>query len=342
MDRRTFVGHSTIIATSVLAGCASNDQDQTEPSEEGSETENESANGEQGPSAPEKAIEHYDKAVELLTKNAEVFGEVRQNLLLDRDIVDFSVTEITSRTSEARSRLDRAAQNDDGSLTDHIEAMRVVASYQDSLAEYNEEYIRLIELVDTGLDEYFAGRHQSGIDILQNAQEQIELTNSALEDVDEKIGEVQDAAEVAELNNQFREDILVATDQFAEAHEELTWLEQVIPARIAEIEGDQDFALGNDAFDNENYSNARTHYSDSERHFVSAETHLDNLQVREITPYIEELVRDTESLICEYKYSSDACDEMVQASEAIEDEDPEQANQHIETANTHLSKIDTC
>ncbi|WP_152418561.1 hypothetical protein [Halorubrum distributum] len=342
MNRRTLIGTSVMLATPVLAGCSSDGQNQSEPSGDDSENESESVNSEQGPVGPADAVEHYDKAIELLGKNAEVFNEVRQELLLEGSTVEFSSSEVKSRTSEARSQLDSAEQDDDGSLSDHIDAMRVLASYQDSLADYNEEYLRLTSLVNTGVDEYFDGQHQSAIDILQEAQEQISPTRSSLEEVGEKLDEVLEAAEVADLSDQYKEEMLVAGDQFAEVQEELAWLNQIVPARIAEVEGDRAFELGTNAFDNEEYGTARSHYADSENHFVSAETHLDNLQVQEITSYIEELVSDAESLNCEYRHSSNASDEMVQASEAMENNQSEQANQHIEAANTQLSKIDTC
>lgn len=340
MHRRTFVGISTTVLSSTVAGCSSTIRDEDNPSADDSE-EQPSNNG-SGPVGPEDAVEHYDSAIELLDKNRADFEEVRQQLLLEEENIDFSASTIISRTTEARNKLDSAAREDDGSLEDEIETLRRVATYQETLADYNSEYLKLTRLINAGIDSYSESQYQPAIDSLESARQQIDPTRSALEDVDEKLDSVREAAEIAEMSDEFIESLLVAADDNAEIREELEWLEQIIPARLREIRGERAFESGTTAFENERYTAASSQYSDAETYFASAETELTQLDVEEVTRYIESLVDDSDRLSCRYGYMTNASEEMAKASQDIQNDNTIQADVHLENANSYLSKIGTC
>lgn len=332
MERRKFflgMGGATISIS--LAGCSSDDTTETEPSDD-----------ETGPRGPEEAVEHYDDAVELLERNGDDFREVRQQIVSDPENVGFDATAVASRTSEARTQLDRAEAGDDGSLSDEIETLQRIASYQDTLTDYNEDYLALIRLLNTGLDEYFAGQHRPAIELLEDAQRQIGPTRSSLELVEAELDEVRNAAEQAEMSDELIESIIITDEDNTEIHIELTILEDLIPARIAEIEGDLSFDRGLDAFEEESYTDARSHFSDAESHFVTGKTRLESIAVEEVTVYIEQLIADTKSLICEYEFSMDAADNLQQSVNAMQSGDLQLAEQYWEDAQTNLSRIDTC
>lgn len=332
MERREFflgMGGATISIS--LAGCGSDDTTGTEPSDD-----------ETGPRGPGEAVEYYDDAIELLERNSDEFREVRQQMVSDPESVDFDATAVASRTSEARSQLDRAEAEDDGSLSDEIETLQRIASYQDTLTEYNEDYLTLTRLLNTGLDEYFAGQHRPAIELLEDAQRQIEPTRSSLDLVEAELNEVQNAAERAEMSDELIQSIIITDENNTEIQIELTILEDLLPARIAEVEGDLSFERGFDAFEEESYTNARSHFSDAESHFVTGKTRLDSIAVEEVTIYIEQLIADSESLICEYEFSVDAADNFQQSANSMQNGDFEQAEQHWEDAQTNLSRIDTC
>ena len=332
MGRREFllgIGGATISVS--LAGCSSDDTTGTEPPDD-----------ETGPRGPEEAVEHYDDAVELLERNANEFRELRQQTVSGEENVDFDATAVALRTSEARTHLDRAEAEDDGSLSHEIEKLQRIASYQDTLTEYNEDYLSLSRLINTGLDEYVAGQHRPAIELLENAQRQIGSTISSLELVEAELDEVRNAAEQAELSDELMQNITTIDEDNAEAHTELTILEDLVPARIAEIKGDLSFDRGFDRFEEESYTDARSHFSDAESHFVTGKTRLESITVEEVTAYIERLIADTESLICEYEFSIDAADNFQQSANAMQNGDLQQAEQHWEHGQTNLSRMRTC
>lgn len=341
MERREFflgMGGATISIS--LAGCSSNNTTETEPSDDDTETEPSDDGTELR--GPEEAVEHYDNAIDLLGRNGDEFREVRQQVVSDPESVSFDSTGIASRTSEARTQLDRAEAEDDGSLSDAIETLRRIASYQDTLTEYNENYLNLMRLLNTGLDEYFAGQYQPAIELLEDAQHQIGPTRSSLELIETELDEVRNAAERAETGDELIQRIIMADEDHTEIHIELTILEDLLPARIAEVEGDSSFDRGLDAFEEESYTDARSHFSDAESHFVTGKNRLESIAVEEVTVYIEQLIADTESLICEYEFSVDAADNFQQSANSMQNGDFEQAEQHWEDAQTNLSRIDTC
>ncbi len=340
MNRRTFVSVSATLATTAFAGCLSSDQDGSQSSD--GESGDPQSNDESGPVAPEDAVEHYDRAVELLSKNGEKFDEVRQQMILGDGNIDFRVTTITSRTGEARSQLEKAAKEDDGSLEKEIETLRRVATYQDALAQYDEEYLKLSRLINTGLDYYSNGQYQQAITTLQNAKQQVEVTQSALDDVEEELNAIRDSSESADVGNELRDELLVAGDDNAEIREELRWFDQLVPARIDEIRGEQTLESATNAFEAGRYSSARSQYADAENYYVSAETQLNHLTIKEETEYLAGLVSDSDGLACRYGYLSDASDKMAQASQAMQNGNRSQANQHIESADTYLAMRDTC
>lgn len=136
--------------------------------------------------------------------------------------------------------------------------------------------------------------------------------------------------------------MLMASDDHAEIHEELDWLDRVLLARIDEVQGEKAFSSGNAAFEDERYGTARSQYSDAENHLVSAETQLENLDIEEDTEYLTSLVNDSDSLECEYGFVAAAADELAQASRAMQNGNRSQANRHLEQANTHFSMSGTC
>ena len=340
MNRRSFISVSAAIATVSFAGCISSDQNDGQPSD--GDPGSQQSTDEEGPVGPEEAVKHYDNAIELLSKNTEEFDFARQQLLLENENVNFSASTIASRTDEVRRQLDRAALEDDGSLEDEIETLRRVASYQDSLAQYNQEYLNLIRYLNSGLDYYSEGQYQQGILTLQNAQQQVGTTKSSLDDVEEKLNAVLDAADSADMGDRFREGVLLVDDDHVEVREELHLLDQVIHARIDEIRGEQAFESATEQFEAERFGSARSQYSDAERYFVSAITQIEHLNIESDTAYLASLINDANALKCMYEFLADASNEMAQASQAMQNDNLKQAESHHESANNHLSMIGTC
>lgn len=341
MDRRRFLlGIGGVTISTNLAGCSSDNTTETEPPND--ETETELSDDEIGPRGPEQAVEHYNNAIELIEKNADEFREARQQMILDHERIDFDSTVIASRTSEIRTQLDRAEEEDDGSLSDEIKTLRRIASYQDTLAEVNDEYLKLTRLINTGLDEYFAGQHQSSIEVLEDARSQIEPTRSALETVTTELEEIQSVAEQAEMSDELIQESMLTTEENAETRVELTIVSDLVPARIEEVEGDLLFDQGFNEFENEDYTAARSDFSNAESHFITAKTRLESIDVEETTAYIQSIINDTESLICEYGFSVGAANDFQKAATAMQNGNFEQAEQHWENGSTNISRIDTC
>ncbi|GAB6880154.1 hypothetical protein JCM17823_24280 [Halorubrum gandharaense] len=337
MDRREYLAVTGGMIA--IAGCSgSSDEEQSS----NNISENESSNDANGLRGPEEAVEHYNDAIELLEKNSDEFEEVRQQLITDQEPPDFSATTIASRTSEIRSKLGRAKEYDDGSLSDAIEALRKMSSYQDKLAEYNEEYLKLVGLINNGMNEYRAGEHQSAIGVFENAQQQIEPTNSVFDSVVIELEAVQDTAEQAQMNDELIQEITMVEEDHDEIQTELTILSDLLPARIDEIRGDSLFIQGDESFENENYSDARSHYSDAESHFIAAKTRLESISVEEVTVYIQRLINDIEGLICDYEFSAAASDDLQKAANAMENGNFDEAEEHWENANSNLSSMDMC
>lgn len=329
MYRRRFIAASTALTTTTVVGCLSSDEDGTNGSES-------------RPMGAEDAVEHYNTALELLERNTAEFDDVRQQVLLGETDVEFRASTITSRTDEARRQLDRAAENDDGSLDNEIETLRHMASYQDTLARFNEEYLKLTRLADTGVDALLAGQHQHAIDTFQTAHHQVETVKSSLTDVEAETDALIAAADSAQVGDEFRDELLRIVDDHAEGREELRWFEQMVSARIDETRGDQAFETGTAAFDDGHYGTARSEYSTAENYFVAAKTQLKNLDIDQTTNYLRSLANDTARLECEYGFWADAADELQQAAQAMENENPGRADKYLESADRHLSNTARC
>lgn len=337
MDRRTFTGILATVTTTGIAGCLSEEQNDNESTNGGSSDQSSTT----GTEAPEDAIETYDQAIELLERNTTAFDDARQQILLNHEDVDFDSSAVQGRVDEAQVQLDLAAQHDDGSLNDEIETLRLVATYQESLAKYNDEYLQLVNRLGEGMDYYDEDRFQPAILTLEDAQDRIGPTRAALDDVDEKLELVLDDESEA-LEDIARDRLLLAAEDNAEIHQELNWLEQMIPGRIYEIKGTQAIESGTDAFENERFGIAHSEYSDAENYYLSAEVELNQLDIETTTSYIQSLVEDSNRLECEYQYVSEACNELAQASQAMQSNQRQKADDHISNADSHLANSGSC
>ena len=352
MKRRALVAKSMTLAVAGLAGCSSSESSGTETTDESVGNQTTAENSENKPTTessdndgargPEDAVTFYNSALDLLEQNAEELDEARQELIETQDVPDFDATGINSRISEARRLLERAESSDDGSLSDEIEALRTITSYQETVVEYNEAYLSLVELIGTGLDEYNDGRHESAIEVLEDANQQIEPTNSLLEEVSEKLDETINSVEQSDIDDSTVEQLILLDEQNKETQIEITIMEHLIPARMNEIEGDLYFQQGYNAIENESYDDARSHFSNAWNLFDVGITELEKIDVNQNTAYIESLINNVSSLICEYEYSKDAADDLEKAVDAAQSGDSAEAEEYLDEADSNISKIDTC
>lgn len=352
MRRRTLMAESITLAIAGLAGCSSTESSETEATNGSAgnqtaaeNTENEpitESPDEDDPRDPEDAVNYYNTALDLLEQNADELDEARQELIESQNLPDFDATSISSRISEARRLLKQAENSDDGSLSDEIEAVQTITSYQETTVEFNESYLKMVGLIGTGLDEFSDGRHESAIEVLNNAKQQIEPTNSLIKKVGEKLDEVKNAVEESDIDNSTAEQLILIDEQNKETQIEISVMEHLIPARTSEIEGDLYFEQGYSAIENESYDDAHSHFSSAEDLFNTAITELEKIDVDPVTVYIESLLNDVNSLICEYEYSESASDDFEKAARAAQNGDSGEAEMYLDDADSSLSKMDTC
>jgi len=330
MERRRYL--ITTGAMLGLAGCTSSEDSTTEPSGP-TETESPTETATQTPSPtearPNEAEDLMEEAREHLLTASDTFDQETETMYGVSGTVSFDVEPIYTSLENARDDLDRASEVATDEQQRVVEVLGSYADYIQALTDTLEAIATVNNHFSTAGSYEEAGRYESGADELRAASEAVGIAKE----------HHQTAADIqAELSADALEKNEVAWSEakvwVGEIGGIITGLSILAEGGIAYDEGAVDFNEGIDAYNDEQYSTASSAFDEAVADYRKAhETYRGG---EDDAP--QSMKSEIIALACETEIYRDASIEYRMASDAAEDGDFGEANDHLDEGEQILNQ----